>query len=468
MTAAPPLETLRLSGRVVRPGDPDYETARTPWNHLATRRPAAVAYVRNTQDVIDAVDWARRHRVEIRVRSGGHSLVHWSSVDDGLIIDLTGLKAVTVTSAAHGHVPTALLGAGLTQGEVVAALGRSGVTVPLGNEGSMALVGATLGGGFGLLSRAYGLVSDQLLGVEMVVAGRSGRTRSICVDVEQHADLLWALRGGGNGTFGIVTSLLMRTQPVRDAVVVRARWSGLDDAHAVFDSWQRSAPATDHRLTSQLEIRRTGVDLLAVMVDGSVPQALGLLAPVLGHGRPEVTGVDRAWTEVFDSIQTPIEQVPANWKSTSQFADEPLPAEAIDTITSFLAVAPTDHCSYFAQAFGGAVLTGEPLRGGAYAHRHAWIYGAPGAGWGERGGPRAAEDPLTGSCLAWIADISRALTPWADGAYVNVPNPELPFWEEAYWGGNVHRLRQVKTRYDPEDVFHHQQSSTPLRLRPAR
>lgn len=454
---------MRLSGRVVRPGDADYDVARTPWNHFITRRPAAVAYARTTQDVIDAVDWARRHRMEFRVRSGEHSLVAWSSVDDGLIIDVSGLKAVTVTAPRPDAVPTALLGAGLTQGEVVAALGRSGLTVPLGNKGSMALVGATLGGGFGLLSRTFGLVSDQLLGAEIVVAGDDGLAQSICVDTRHHADLMWALRGGGNGGIGIVTSLLMRTQPLTTAVRVTARWSGLTHLPAVLAAWQRTAPAADHRLTSQLEIRRDGIDLLAVMVDGSEAAAVELLAPVLDHGGPEVVAVREAWTGIFDSVQVPTHTEPANWHSTSQFMDRPIPALAVEVVTAFMQAAPTADCCVFTQALGGAVLTGEPLGGSAFAHRDSWFYAQIDAVWGVRGDRPAAEDPQTQECLSWADRFSRSLRPWADGAYVNVPNPDLRDWERAYWRDNADRLRAVKTVYDPEDVFHHQQSSPPMR-----
>lgn len=461
MTTARPAGELSLTGRVIRPGDPDYDAARTPWNHLVARRPAAVVAAADTQDVLAAVGWARRNGLEIRVRSGGHSLEGFSSVDDGVVIDVSALKSVEITSADDGAPPTAWLGAGLTQQEAVAALGAHGLAVPTGNEGSVGLAGATLGGGFGLLTRPFGMACDHLLGVEIVVADGDLGARAIQVDAGHHADLLWALRGGGNGGFGIVTRMLARAQPLPTAVLVTASWSGLADLPAVFDAWQGSAPTTDPRLTSQLEVRRDGIELFAVLAHGTPDEARELLAPVLGRGRPDVVVGERPWAELYAGIQIPDAQEPANWKFTSQFVRSPFPAAALATIVAFMGKAPTPACNYFTQAFGGVVPTSEPTGGSAFAHRDVLFYAEPGAGWGRRGDPAAAADPQAPHHLAWIAEFTRALAPFVDGAYVNVPNADDPDWARAYWRDGVDRLRRTKDRYDPADVFHHQQSIAP-------
>lgn len=461
MTTAPDLDELTVTGRIVRPGDDGYDAARTPWNHFVARRPAAVVYVESTQDVVDTVAWARRGGREIRVRSGGHSLEGFSSVDGGVVIDVSGLKSADITPGVDGGPDTARLGAGLTQIEAVTALGRHGLAVPTGNEGSVGLIGATLGGGFGLLTRPFGMASDHLLGVEIVVTDQDLGARSIWVDADHHADLLWALRGGGNGGFGIVTTMLARVRPLPTAALVTASWSGLGELSAVFDAWQRSAPTTDDRLTSQLEIRSDRVELFAVLAHGTTDEATRLLGPILAQGAPSVVVIEKPWGQLYSEIQIPTDDEPANWKFTSQFTRSPFPAAAIDIVASFMAAAPTPQCNYFTQAFGGAVPTSEPVGGSAFAHRDALFYAEPGAGWGDRRDPAAAQDPRTAECLTWIADFSRALAPYVDGAYVNVPNADEPEWASAYWRDNVDRLRQVKAVYDPQDVFHHQQSITP-------
>jgi FAD/FMN-containing dehydrogenase len=444
-----------LTGRVVRPGDTDYPEASTGWNHFFTHRPAAVVFADNTTDVVNALTWARQQGVPFRVRSGGHALEGWSGVDDGVVIDVSGLKSVTIDAAAQ----TATVGAGLNQMEAVTGLGAADFAAPTGTEGSVGLVGATLGGGFGLLTRNYGMASDNLLSAEVVVASADGGAEVVIADEQNNPDLLWALRGAGNGNFGIVTSLTYRIYPLAQAIFLVATWTGLDDLEAVFEAWQRSAPYVDNRLTSQLEIEGHQFALHAVLASGSEDEALRLLSPLLSIGNPDVVVHDATWPEIYADFQIPIEEEPANWKFNSQFITEPLPPEALRIIGSFMAKAPAG-CNYFTNAFGGAVTTSEPSGGSAFAHRNALYYAEPGAGWGVRGGALASDEE-TAACLGWVAQFAEAMQPYVNGAYVNVPNAGMPDWENAYWGANVDRLRNIKAAYDPDNVFCYQQSIPP-------
>ncbi len=271
-TTARPAE---LTGRVVRPGDGDYPVARAGWNQFFVHKPRVIVFAQETRDVVNALAWARQHGVALRVRSGGHCLEGWSNVDDGIVIDVSEMKSATIDSASH----TATVGAGLNQLEAVTALGKAGFAAPTGTEGSVGLVGATLGGGFGLLTRRFGMASDNLLAAEIVVASGTDGAEVIVADEANNTDLLWALRGAGNGNFGIVTSLTYAIHPLAQTVYVTASWSGLGDLPEVFDAWQRSAPYVDDRLTSQLEIRRGEIQLIGVLVAGSEAEASQLLAP---------------------------------------------------------------------------------------------------------------------------------------------------------------------------------------------
>ncbi|MBM9475317.1 FAD-binding oxidoreductase [Nakamurella flavida] len=456
--ASPP----RLTGEVVRPGDEAWGRARTPWNLLVTRRPAAVVFAGSTADVVHAVDWARRTGTAFRIRSGRHSLEGWSSLDGGLVIDVSRLKSVDIDPVAG----TATLGAGLTQLEAVAALGAHGLAAPTGTEGSVGLAGATLGGGFGLLTRAFGMACDNLLAVEIVVADDRGGARTVHVDESHSPDLLWALRGAGNGSLGVVTALTYRVHPVSQAATLVARWPGLAHLSEVLEVWQGSAPAGDPRLTSQLEVRRDEVVLIAALVDGTAAEAIGLLADLVALGDPEVTTTQGSWADLYADLQIPLDAEPANWKFASQIVRTPLPPTAIAVVGEFMAAAPTAACNWFANAFGGALPTAEPSGGAAFAHRDALFYAEPGAGWGRRGpgaGDCDADARETTACLTWVAEFSAALAPYVDGAYINVPNPEMADAERAYWGANVDRLRRVKTCWDPHDVFSSPQAVGPLR-----
>ena len=445
--------TDTLTGQVVRQGDSGYDTARTGWNHLYSSHPEAIVFCTDTADVVNALTWARRNDVPIRVRSGRHSLEGWSTVDGGLVIDVSGIKSAQIDATAG----TATVGAGLNQLEAVTALGRAGLAAPTGTEGGVGLVGATLGGGFGLLTRKFGMASDNLLAAEVVVAPAGGGATVVVADAFQNTDLLWALRGAGNGNFGIVTSLTYAVHPLAQATYVTATWAGLAELPAVFEAWQRSAPYADHRLTSQLEIRPHEIMLVAALAPGTELEATEMLASILSVDEPLVATRDASWADIYTGFQIPTENEPANWKFLSQFMTEPFPAEAIRVVCDFMSRAPTPECNYFTNAFGGAVAGSEPAGGSVFAHRDALFYAEPGAAWGQRGGAPASADPLTAPCQAWIAEFGEALRPFANGAYVNVPNAGMPHWEAAYWGSNVERLRSIKATYDPDCVFSYEQ-----------
>lgn len=453
-----------LTGRIVRADDADYPAACAGWNLLFDHAPLAIVFASETCDVVNALAWARQNTVGVRVRSGRHCLEGWSNVDGGIVIDVSEMKSATIDLAAG----TATVGAGLNQLEAVTALGTSGLAAPTGTEGTVGLVGATLGGGFGLLTRHFGMASDNLLAAEVVVAPGSGGTDVIVADETTHSDLLWALRGAGNGNFGIVTSLTYRVHPLTQTVYLTATWPGIDALEEIFQAWQRSAPYADNRLTSQLEIHRDTVMLIAVLASGSEAEAADMLAPILAVGAPEVSMTNADWAANYAGFQIPKDREPANWKFTSHFVSDPFPAEAIGVIGAFMAKAPTPDCNYFTNAFGGAVRGSEPSGGSAFAHRDALFYAEPGAAWGTRGGVPATEDPLTAVCLDWIAEFTEALRPYGHGAYVNVPNAGASSWANDYWGPNVDRLGHIKSKYDPDNVFSYQQSVPPSLPLPQR
>jgi FAD/FMN-containing dehydrogenase len=454
-TTARPAE---LTGRVVRPGDTDYPTASAGYNLLFSHEPTAIVFAQDTHDVANALAWARQNNVPLRVRSGRHCIEGWSNVDHGIVIDVSEMKSATIDMASS----TATVGAGLNQLEAVTALGKAGFAAPTGTEGTVGLAGATLGGGFGLLSRIFGMASDNLLAAEVVVVSNDVGAQAVIADEQSNSDLLWALRGAGNGNFGIVTSLTYKIYPLTQTIYVTARWPGLDDLRGVFDAWQRSAPFADNRLTSQLEIHPDEILLVGVLASGSEAEATQMLAPILSVGDPEISTANASWADTYAGFQIPISQEAANWKFFSQFVSDPFPVEAISLVASFMSKAPTPDCNYFTNAFGGALKASEPSGGSAFTHRNALFYAEPGAGWGTRGGIPATEDPLTSKCLAWIAEFNQALEPYVNGAYVNVPNAGMADWESAYWGPNVDRLRAIKAKYDPDNVFSFEQSIPPL------
>ena len=445
-----------LTGRIVRPDDPEYASASLGWDELFVRYPLVIVFAQETQDVINALTWARQHDVALRVRSGRHSLEGWSNVDNGIVIDVSELKSVQIDTASH----TATVGAGLSQLEAVTTLGKQDLAVTTGSEGTVGLSGATLGGGFGFLTRYLGMACDSLMAAEIVVASGADGAEVINVDLNNHPDLLFALRGAGNGNFGIVTSLTYKVAPLTSVAYVQATWAGLGDLHPVFDAYQYTAPFADNRLGTQLEIHKPQILLFGVLANGSAAQAKKLLAPILSIGNPDVSVQLGGWGDIYAGFQIPTQDDPANWKFFSQFASKPFPKRAINVVGSFMQDAPTDDSNYFVQAFGGAVRTSEPPCGTAFPHRNALFYAEPGAGWGTRGDNGSGE-AITPIAQAWIAEFSQALRPYVNGAYVNVPNIGMQDWQSAYWGRNFDRLCQIKAKYDPHNIFQYEQSIPP-------
>jgi len=446
-----------LTGDVVRPGDASYTDARLGWDQLFSHYPLVIVFAQETRDVVNALTWARQHDIALRVRSGRHALEGWSNIDNGLVIDVSRMKSVRIDTDAR----IATVGAGLTQLEAVTTLAKQNFAVTTGSEGSVSLCGATLGGGLGPLNRWLGMACDSLLAAEVVVASGPGCAEVINADLQHNSDLLWALRGAGNGNFGIVTQLTYRVHPLDHLTSVQATWDGLGDLYEVFEAWQRTVPYADSRLGSEVEIGKSQIVLSAWLADGTAAQATEMLAPILSVGTPDVTVQVGNWGDFFASAQLPLDQEPANWKFFSQFVEEPFPKEAIDIIGDFMRNAPSEESNYFVDAFGGAIER-EPPGGTAFAHRDALFYGEIGAAWGTRSTEPGVGDPLTSQAQAWTAEFSQALRPYVDGAYVNVPNVGMQGWATAYWGSrHFERLRGIKAKYDPHNVFQYEQSIPP-------
>ncbi len=439
----------QLTGRVIRPADGDYDAARQLWDYLFTSYPSVIVYCDTTTDVLNAVRWAREHGVAIRARSGGHSLEGWSSVDGGIVIDVSGLRGSEIDTKSK----TATLGVGLTQGQVVNALGPDGYAIPTGSEATVGLGGVMLGGGIGLMSRSMGATCDNLLEVEMVVPSGTRGARVVTANESSNPDLLWACRGGGGGNFGIATSYKVRLHSIPSPVTLfEIDWPFASLVPALA-AWQKWAPAVDNRMGSTFTALPASGDVVMAngLFLGPDDQARQLLGPLLAvpGGTPKFTV--QPWVDYFNSSNAGPRQ-DRFWKFTSSWAYQPFSNQALDTIASFMTRAPAPDCNYWTLSWGGAVRT-APSGGSAFYHRKPLFYAEPGAGWND--------ETLTPACYAWVQEFRDALTNDVSGAYVNVPDRAIAEWGPAYYGTNFERLRSVKATYDPQNVFQFEQSIPP-------
>jgi hypothetical protein len=231
----------KLTGRLVFPDDANYDEARLGWNRQFNPYPLVIVFCQEVKDVINAITWCRQHDVAFRARGGRHALEGWSNVDGGVVIDISDMKEIKVDTQAR----LATVQTGVTQDLVVKALGAQGFTIPTGSEILVGVAGVTLGGGIGQLNRSLGVTSDSLIGLDIVVPEGERGARLIHADETQHADLLWASRGGGGGNFGIATSYTFRIHPISDVTVYELVWDDWQYVSQLFRIWEKVAPSAD-------------------------------------------------------------------------------------------------------------------------------------------------------------------------------------------------------------------------------
>jgi FAD/FMN-containing dehydrogenase len=321
-----------------------------------------------------------------------------------------------------------------------------GVTIPAGTCPGVGIAGLTLGGGIGFLSRQYGLTCDNLVAVELVdTDGRALRASE-----EKHADLFWALRGGGGGNFGIATAFTFRVHPISEVATCTVSWPW-DDAAEVLDAWQRWAPYVDERLCVALAVAHPSAGTISAtgLFTGSAAELSPLLDPLLRAGTPGVPLIQSLpfLTAAEQFAGPPIASV--RFKNASSLAYDPLPTEAIATLVEHLRVAPfaSDLVGFF--PLGGAIATIDPAAT-AFPHRRALFDLQYQAYWWD--------DAAEPASIAWVRDLRAAMAPYTAGTYVNYVDADLPDWESAYYGMNLPRLQRVKSDYDPDDVFNVAQS----------
>lgn len=438
-----------LSGRVVMPQDADYDLARMPWSQYLADHPRAIVFAQDNDSVVSALAWARSLGVPPRARSGRHALApNMSSVDDGVVIDVSGFKDISVDEAAQ----TVTLGTGLTQGEVVAKLGETGRGLTTGSEATVGIAGVTLGGGIGYLARSLGPTCDSLIALDLVVADDADGARLIRAGENSHSDLLWACRGGGGGNFGIATSFTFRLHPVKDIVHFKINWDW-SDPQAVFEAWQNWAPVTDRRLGCSFVFLPRETNLLEAegVFVGAEDELSELLAPLVAVGDPKTTLKSTTLADYYQQANAGPRHY-YNWRFSSSWIREPLSSAASETIIQFMSDAPTPACNYWCLSWGEAT-TQAPLRGAAFFHRDALYYAEPGAAWNDL--------TKTDAAIDWTNAFAKAMRPHVTGAYVNVPDPTFEDAGQLYYGDNLERLREIKRRYDPFNVFRYPQSITP-------
>ncbi|NLT05324.1 MAG: FAD-binding oxidoreductase [Solirubrobacterales bacterium] len=464
------LRALRsaVRGPVMTRRSRGYATTRLVYNERFDGvRPQAVVEPLNARDVQAVVRWAQRFDVRVVAKAGGHSYAGYSTIGNGVVVDLRRIAGVR----PHSRNTRANVGAGAQLIDVYSALSRRGVTVPAGSCPSVGVGGHALGGGMGLAGRRFGLLSDNMTALTIVTA--DGQIRR--VDRNDDPDLFWACRGGGGGNFGIVTGFQFRTHRARRAAWFNVTWPW-EAASAALDEWQRLLPGATDRLTAIFHLTTDSEGPPTVSCDGqffgSESQLRATIAPLLRHGAQLSIGTEAylplmlRWAGCFGEPLSACHTVHTSRRGTlpraafyakSDYVDEPLSAAgretAIDWIERRNANPSLGSGALLLDSYGGALNRPKP-GATAFVHRDELFCIQYGAYFEGNAAKRASQ--------RWISGAHRAMRPYVSGqAYQNYIDAGLKGWQRAYYSTNLPRLRQVKQTYDPDFFFRFRQAIPP-------
>jgi FAD/FMN-containing dehydrogenase len=453
MTAPTAMQIPGFRGVLITPDHPDYDDARAVWNGAVDRRPRLIARCSGTADVAAAVRFARDCDLEIAVRGGGHNVAGTAVCEDGIVIDLSAMRAVSVDLVEH----TALVQGGALWGDVDHATQAYGLATTGGIVSHTGVGGLSLGGGIGWLMRKHGLTVDNLVEAEVVTA--SGDI--VRASANDHPDLFWALRGGG-GNFGVVSSFRFALHPVGPTVIAGPVFWAAEDTTQVLRFYRDFAADAPDELGTvirlgtipplpvlDLELHFRPAIAVASCYAGSVEAGERAVRALRQFGTPLADLVGP--TSYVDHQSGIDDTVPHGWHyywKATNLTD--LSDAVIDTVAehAYRAASPRSYAAMF--HMGGAVAR-APREATAYPGREVEHNLIIDAAW------LPDQDDTVGPAeTAWARDFLDALEPHRAGVYVNFldSDDDPSRVHEAYGDANYRRLAEVKAKYDPANVFH--------------
>jgi FAD/FMN-containing dehydrogenase len=440
-----------FSGLLLQPADAGYDAARRVHNGMVDKRPALIAQCRGVADVADAIKLARGLGLEISVRAGGHNVAGRAVVEGGVMIDLAGMKGVYV-DASRGTVRAQ---GGATWADLNRETQLHGLAVTGGVVSTTGIAGLTLGGGIGWLMGKYGLALDNLQSVELVTA----EGQVLQASAEENPDLFWAVRGGG-GNFGVVTSLEYRLFPVGPTVTGGLIAYSFDSAREMLKFYRdfTAAIPDEHSVAATLVHAPDGSGTkLAAMVAchcGPLAQGETSVQPIKRFGSPVMDALGPIpYCQLNSMLDSGYPKGALNYWKSSFLAR--LSDDAIDTMVEHFERCPTPMGQVLLEHFHGAA-TRVGATDTAFPHRRE--------GYNFLVVSQTMDPAISDRCTAWVRQTYAAMEPFiAPGRYVNyLDDDDTGDAVPAAYGPNYRRLREIKTKYDPGNVFHLNQNILPL------
>jgi len=432
------LQQLKIKGTILQLGDAEYDSARKIWNGMIDRKPALIAQCKNADDIAECVKFARKNNLIVSVKGGGHNVAGNAVIDGGLMIDLSKMKEIKVDVANK----TATAEPGVILREFDAATQQYGLSTTMGTISETGIAGLTLGGGIGYLMTKFGTASDNLISAEIITANGD----QIKVDKDNHADLYWAIRGGG-GNFGIVSKFKYQLHSFGPNVVGGMILYPMEQGKAVMQNYRdyaRKAPDELMAYTGFI-VTPDGLPVTAIVPVwvGDVKDAEKHLAPLRNFGSPLADMV----TEMpYVQIQALLDAAaPAGirryWKS-GYFTE--LTDELLDIIIRNVSTRPSPLSPFLLFHIRGAAVKMKQ-DSTAFSHREDHWDGDIISQWLD-----AADDEKN---ISWTRNFWKEIEPFTNGVYVNhLGTDDDPRVANAY-GSNFEKLKEVKKKYDPDNFF---------------
>jgi|SRR5438552_1742278 len=429
-----------LSGELILPEDETYDEALQLWSSKVNKHPSALVRCANAQDAIHAIRWARLHGLPLSVRGGGHDFAGRALCDEGVVIDCSQMRAVTINPQAR----TARIEGGTTVGDLVHSAQQEGLITSVGNISSVGLSGLTLGGGYGPFAGKFGLIADNLLSAQVVTADGNLVTTS----ASEYPDLFWGLRGGG-GNFGVVVSLEYRLYPLGKVLAGLLLYT-LDQAIEAlhfYNEYLKTAPDELTILSGFLTLPDgPPVLFFSPTYCGSLEEGERVLKPLRTFGRPIADMIQPIAYELHQNSIDYVAPKGRRYAFKTRWIDGLCP-EIIDIVVEMAQRFITPFSAIGLHHFHGAasrVAASEtPF---ALRQDHLVVEIAP--TWLS---PSPEEDQRN---MEWAEECAQRLDPYAlPGGYINFMGPEEQDRVPLTFGSNYERLREVKRTYDPDDVF---------------
>ena len=435
-----------LTGKVIWPFDPEYEQARQEYNRAINEYPFVIVYCYNNQDVSNAIRWAERYEIGLRIRSGGHNYEGYSIGMGKLVIDTTLMNKVEIDTFND----TLIVQAGTRLEKLYETVYRYGYAFPGGTCPTVAISGLVLGGGIGLSTRYLGLTIDSLIEAEMVDA----KGNILTANRHCNPNLFWALRGAGGGNFGVATSYTFKLKKKVDKItLIQLVWNDNKPVRLKFlSTWQKWLENLDRRISAFGRTYKEGASINAFFY-GKPEEAEKIIEPFLSI--PGITFKNIEYVDFIDAVNIIGEAYPESekFKDTGRFVYKRLSECELSNIVSILDKAPTDYESFVkVYSLGGAVRDVDE-NDTAFFYRQARYIMAISSNW--------EKDSEAAINKLWVARGFKYIKKLTLGSYVNFPYSNLKDYETAYFGRYVKALQRIKAKYDPRNIFNFPQSIKP-------